>query len=236
MRFDSNIIPYLEGKEFSNGLIIPISAETENMDRFTFIEKKCFGKKVIHVGFADHIPLIPEKIKTNKWLHARLLKVCSQCIGIDVDKEAFDYVKNNYTYPDLYLHNVITDPPLPVIVQQQWDFMIMGEILEHVNDPVSFLKQLHEKYGTHVKQLIITVPNAWDFTNIRMAKNHKEFINTDHRFWFTPYTLAKVGIESGWRPAEFDFCQTHPQQRWFYRKIVKKYPAFRETLVMVFES
>ena len=236
MKFESNIMPYLEGKKFSNGLSFPIAAQTANLDRLTFIEEQCTGKKVVHVGFADHIPLIPEKIKNNNWLHARLLKVAEQCIGVDVDKEAFDYVQNNYSYPDLYLHNVITDSPLPVIMQQEWDYMIMGEILEHVNDPVSFLSQLHTKYGKNVKRLIITVPNAWDFTNIRMAKNHKEFINTDHRFWFTPYTLAKVGVLSGWHPAEFDFCQTHPPHKWIYRRIVKKYPAFRETLVMIFES
>jgi len=236
MKFSDDIIPYLKGEKFSNGLSFKISEQSENADRLTFIESKCNDKRIIHVGFADHIPLVPGKIKANTWLHARLLKVSTQCIGVDIDKEAVDFISKHYAYPGLYLHDILTEDPLPVITQQEWDYMILGEILEHVNDPVSFLSQLHSKYGKYVKRLIISVPNAWDFTNIRMAKNHKEFINTDHRFWFTPYTLAKVGVLSGWHPYEFDFCQTHPPHKWIYRKIIKKYPAFRETLVMIMEA
>ncbi|HTJ53434.1 MAG TPA: methyltransferase domain-containing protein [Cyclobacteriaceae bacterium] len=236
MKIDSRIVPYLVGKEFSNGVVFPIATKYSNQDRISYIVKECTDKRVIHIGFADHTPLIPTKIENNTWLHARLLKVCKKCIGVDVDKEAFDFVTNNYSYPDLYLHNVINDEPLTAIVNEKWDYMVMGEILEHVDDPVSFLKQLHEKYGAYVKKLIITVPNFMDFINIRMAKNHKEYINSDHRFWFSPYTLAKVGTRAGWKPLEFEFSQSHQPQRWLYRKIVERYPSFRETLIMIFES
>jgi hypothetical protein len=236
MKFENSIYPYLEGKKFSNAFSFPISKKNKNVDRVTYIEKRCEGMKVIHVGFADHVPLIPDKIKNNTWLHDRLVKKSVRCIGIDINREAFDFIKNNYDYKDLYLHDIIGDAPLPAIIDQEWDYLVMGEILEHVNDPVTFLNQLHTKYGKYVKHLLISVPNALDFTSIRMAKNHKEFINTDHRFWFTPFTLAKIGQLSGWRPSEFEFCQTHLPDRWVYRKIIERYPAFRETLLMIFET
>lgn len=236
MKIDSRITTFLEGKQFTNALTLPISEKSSNINRLSFIESKCIDKKVIHIGFADHLPLIASKIKNNNWLHARLLKVADKCIGVDVDKEAFDFICANYSFPDLYLHDVIRDAPLPAIIDGQWDYMILGEILEHINDPVTFLNQLVTKYGKYVKRIIITVPNALDLTNIRHAKNHKEYINSDHRYWFTPYTLAKVGTIAGWHPVEFEFCQTHPAPTWYYRRFLKKYPAFRETLVMIFES
>ena len=236
MKIDSGITTFLEGKKFTNALTLTISEKNGNTDRLSYIESKCIDKRVIHIGFADHLPLIDKKIKSNNWLHARLLKVTSKCIGVDVDKEAFEYIHKNYSYPDLYLHDVIRDAPLDTITSQQWDYMVLGEILEHINDPVLFLNQLISKYGKYVKKIIITVPNALDLTNIRHAKNHKEYINSDHRYWFTPYTLAKVGTMAGWHPEEFEFCQTHPAPTWYYRRLLKKYPAFRETLVMIFQS
>jgi len=235
MKFEDDVFPYLEGKKFSNGFSFPISAKTKNVDRLTYIENRCEGMKVIHMGFADHVPLIANKIKNNIWLHGRLVKKSKRCIGIDIDDEAFEFVKRNYEYKDIYLHNIIADAPLPAIINEEWDYFVMGEILEHVNDPIGFLKQLHTKYGNYVKHLMITVPNALDFMSIRMAKNHKEYINTDHRFWFTPFTLAKVGQLSGWKPKEFEFCQTYLPDKWIYKKILERYPAFRETLIMIFE-
>jgi hypothetical protein len=235
MKFEENIFPYLEGKKFSNAFSFPISVKTKNVDRLTYIEKRCAGAKVIHMGFADHLPLIASKIKNNLWLHDRLVRQSSRCIGIDIDQEAFDFIQANYDYQDLHLHNVTADAPLPAIINEEWDYFVMGEILEHVNDPVTLLSQIHRKYGKYVKHLMVTVPNALDFTSIRMAKNHKEYINTDHRFWFTPFTLAKIGQLSGWKPREFDYCQTFLPDRWIYKRIIEKYPAFRETLIMIFE-
>ncbi len=236
MKIDENSIPYLEGKKFSNSLIFPVSYEYVNMDRLSYLEAKCANKKVVHIGFADHIPLVPEKIKNNKWLHQRLLNVSSRCIGVDVDAEALDYFAKNYSYNDIYLHDVVNDPPLQQIVAEKWDYMVLGEILEHVDNPVSFLTGLVNKYGQYVQRILITVPNAVNLMNVRMAKNHKELINSDHRFWFTPFTLAKVGTMAGWKPVEFDYCQNHAPGKWIFRQILKRYPAYRETLIMTFES
>jgi len=236
MKFESSLKPYLEGKKFSNGISFRIASASQNIDRLSYIEDFCRDKKVIHLGFADHLPLISEKILNNNWLHSRIINVASKCIGIDVDKDAIEYIQKHYSYPDLYLHNIITDAVLPAITNDQWDVMVLGEIVEHLDNPVAFLAELHKKYGKNIKQLIVTVPNALDFTNIRMAKNHKEAINSDHRFWFTPYTLARVAVAGGWQPDNFDFCQTFLPHKWYYRWIVNKYPAFRETLVMVLNS
>src|SRR5688500_8435679 len=103
MKIDSGITSFLEGEKFTNALTFTISGQNQNKDRLSYIESKCIDKRVIHIGFADHLPLIEKKINSNTWLHSRLLKVCSKCIGVDVDKEAFDYITQKYQYPDLYL-------------------------------------------------------------------------------------------------------------------------------------
>ncbi len=73
MKFEKKIDPYLEGTSFSNGLIVQIAEGMESArDRLQIIENLVAGRSVIHVGCVDHIPLLDEKIKKNRWLHARM--------------------------------------------------------------------------------------------------------------------------------------------------------------------
>ena len=236
MKIAQESIPYLKGDKFTNSHTFSYSGECDNVDRITYLENLCRNKKVIHIGFADHLPLVPKKMEDNTWLHKRLTGVSAKIVGVDVDLEAIQYFSKNYSIPDIYLHDIINDAPLPAIIGEQWDCMILGEILEHVDNPVQFLKQLQEKYGAYAKEIIITVPNAMNLMSIRMAKNNKEFINSDHRYWFTPFTLAKIGFRAGWEPDEFFYSQTNMPGRWIFKKIIQKYPAYRETLIMTMKS
>lgn len=236
MKIVSESFPFFKGEKFSNSYTLPYPGGCENLDRLSYLENICRNKKVVHIGFADHLPLVPKKMENNTWLHKRLMDVCEKVIGVDVDAEAIEYFTNNYTIPDLYLHNVIEDAPLAAITNEKWDCMILGEILEHVDNPVLFLNGLYEKYGKYVKEIIITVPNAMNLMSIRMAKNNKELINSDHRYWFTPFTLAKVGFRAGWQPFEFFYSQTNMPGKWIFKKIIQKYPAYRETLIMIMKS
>ena len=57
---------------------------------------------------------------------------------------------------------------------------------------------------------VITVPNALCFTRKAVFMNGFERINTDHRYWFTPYTIAKVMYEAGIMPEECCFVSYAP--------------------------
>ncbi len=236
MKIDPAFLPFLKGSKFSNSLVFPVSNGGANKDRLTLLIEKCKSKRIVHIGFADHIPLVEGKIKANTWLHKRLLAVAEKVIGVDISEEAIAYFKANHSFPDLFLHDVINDEPLAAITAERWDIMLLGEILEHVDNPVDFLKRLLEKYGSYVRAIIISVPNATCLMNFRMARLHKEYINSDHRFWFTPYTLAKVGLQAGWQPVEFEYCQNNDPGKWFFRRAIRRHPALRETLVFTFES
>ena len=71
-------------------------------------------------------------------------------------------------------------------------------ILEHVGDPVSFLKGVKRNLGSNVERIIITVPNAYSAEHCSYVNGYgREVLNSDHKFWFTPYTLLKVMTEAG---------------------------------------
>jgi hypothetical protein len=125
--------------------------------------------------------------------------------------------------------------------------MVMGEILEHVDIPVLFLKQIRENYKKNISQILITVPNAFSYRNMKSIKENKEVINSDHRYWFTPYTLAKIVYLAGYTVDEFFFTDEMHNKTGLKSKLfvipflkkkllfnkIKKYPALRINLVMI---
>ncbi len=233
MRFEPATIDFLEGKKFSSSEPFKVAeAQQEIILRLDYLEKLAAGKKIVHIGFADHLPIIRQRVETNMWLHKRLMHSAERVIGIDIDREATEFVQREFGIEDLYLHNLETDPPLAVITSESWDYMILGEIVEHLDNPVAFLKNIREKYGANVRRLVITVPNAMRRHNWKMALRGIEQINTDHRFWWTPFTLAKVAQQAGFKVEGFEFCEGYPVKKWHWQQVLKRWPMLREGLIM----
>ncbi|MDD5764791.1 MAG: hypothetical protein PHW79_00875 [Candidatus Marinimicrobia bacterium] len=236
MKFENKLLPFLSDNQFSEALKVKISEkETSVLSRIEYIETLVSGKNIIHVGCVDHISLIQWKIDNNIWLHKRLSDCTKRCLGIDLNEEGIQYLKTKLNYQDVIRLNIAKEFPTTEIISQTWDYMIVGEILEHLNEPISFLTSIKQKYSGIIDRIVITVPNAFRLPNFLFAKKHIEYINSDHRFWFTPYTLAKLLSDAGMKFEEFQFCHDYPLARKsIIRKIIlKKYPAFRNVLVMI---
>jgi hypothetical protein len=236
MKFSDEIIAYLHGQKFSSGLPVKIaSPEWKIKMRIDHIVEWVRDKKVIHVGCADHLPLIRQKIKKNTWLHKRLLDVSGRCIGIDLDSGAVEYLQHELQLPDILCLDIITDPVPDLIKTQKWDYMVLGELLEHLDDPIDFLKSIGEKYSAYVDKIIISAPNAFGIENFINIFKYYELNNTDHRFWFTPYTLAKNLIRAGLTVESYELCagwRWGPQ--YILRKILLRiFPGFRNKIVMI---
>jgi len=235
MNFDKDIEKYLSGSEFTDALNCTIAKKEKSIPfRIEFIESVITGKRIIHMGCVDHLPIIEEKIKKNTWLHNRLVEKSEFCLGIDINEEGIDHMKK-MGYPDVICHNIIEDIPCPEIINTKWDYMIMGEILEHVDNPVMFLSSIKEKYSGCIDKIIITVPSAFRYVNFKYILKGIEKINSDHRYWFTPYTLAKIVSSAGLKVESFQMCETDEfSKSGFVKKFVlKRYPGLRDILLMI---
>jgi len=228
----ASILDFLSGKAFSNGLQISFP-DQEYITRIEFLERICTGKNVIHIGFADHIDLIESKIRNNQYLHTRLLNVTNKCFGIDINCEAVSFAKNKLGISDVYCLDLLSEEVPEGFMNISWDFAILGEIIEHVNNPVMFLEKLRAKLKNICKNLIITTPNAFRISNFEYALRGLEVINTDHRYWFTPYTLMKVATEAGLKIANIYFADSFVDER--NKNLVSKIPLLREDLILIAE-
>lgn len=148
------------------------------------------NKKVLHLGCTDHLSIIKYKLERGIYLHRQLSYVTNKCLGIDINREAADFLKsegiNNIIISD------ITKPGIKPICQENWDFLLMAEVLEHIGDPVSFLKEIKNNYKDYIHGVIITVPNVFGLIHLSPALNTgTESINSDHRYWFTHILCAR---------------------------------------------
>lgn len=223
---------YLKGEKFDSGLKVTISFPNAPLVfRQDLIKELVRDCAILDMGCADHAPLIETKLRQKNWLHAELASVARRCVGLDVDEEAIAIAQRlGFT---IYKHNVLTDPVPDLLKGEHWDYMVLGEVLEHIGNPVFFLQQIYTKYHGLVDRLMLTVPNAFRALNYQAVQQHLEFINSDHRFWFTPYTLCKVVSEAGFTPERFCFAQGPGLLYGRTKGLLEQYPALRDHIVLI---
>jgi 2-polyprenyl-3-methyl-5-hydroxy-6-metoxy-1,4-benzoquinol methylase len=243
VRFGSEVLPYLRGESFSNGLRLRIAhTESTTPDRLAMLDSLLRNKRVVHVGCCDHVPLIKHKLAADTWLHSRICRVATSCYGVDTSAEGIELMRGELGYVEVANADIVRDE-VPAIKNQDWDYMVLGEILEHLDDPVGFLTSIRQRYRANISRVLITVPNALSLLNLRFAFHHQECINTDHRHWLSPYTLGRMLISSGMQPEEFFFCEPFPAHDSWRRRLqprvavvsflLRRYPALREGLIMI---
>jgi 2-polyprenyl-3-methyl-5-hydroxy-6-metoxy-1,4-benzoquinol methylase len=190
-------------------------------------------KRVLHIGCTDHIEIIALKIQQQNLLHQQLSGIASVCLGVDIDVEAAEYLRargiENIIIAD------ITQPGISQITESRWDYLLLAEILEHVDDPVLFLKAIATNYREHINGVIITVPNAFGLIHMSTALNEGvEALNRDHRYWFTPYTLCKVAHHAGLSPDKITMCANEYAAPFMeqHRETLQDKPLLLDTVVL----
>jgi len=238
MRLSENTLDYLAGRAYSNGLQVAFEysgTDRRYRSRSDILAEMSAGKDIIHIGCVDHdIPSIERKIKRNKWLHAILCSTANRCYGVDIQEAGIDYLRSRLGYTDVAALDILTQAN-DVLDGQHWDYVFAPEVLEHTDDPLGFLTGLRQRFSGNAGELVITVPNAFARENHRNAGRGIEVINSDHRFWFTPYTLAKLAVLAGLRVNDIIMCRHGRVKR---RSVLKntyfrKHPLLRSDIVAV---
>lgn len=204
MKFLNKDLPYLSGEKFSEGLDIRFSGHSVRQSRLEYLKTLATGKKVIHFGCADHQPLIKQKIAQNNYLHKILTDSASLCYGLDINVECLNFLRKEIGFTNVFEFDLFKDKLPAEVLDNHYDYVIMGEILEHVENPVLFLQKMKEVFAPICDRIIITVPNSFSLVTQLKSLRGIEYINTDHKFWFTPFTLAKVAMAADLCPEEMD--------------------------------
>ncbi len=217
---------YLSGKKFSSGLALKIPSN-DYLDLKEFISDYVRNKKVLHIGFADHPEIIDKKIKNDGWFHLHIMNSAKEAFGVDLNCMAVEYVKRTYNIPNVYCGNIENVDEIPKEIDKVWDAVLILDVIEHVDNPISFLKSV--KDNLRFKELIVSAPNALRIENFVNAKKNLEVNNTDHRYWFSPYTLSKIITISGFNIRGILMIDRYRKRS--FRKC--KNPLFRDTVIII---
>ena len=238
MRIPDQYNPYLKGDEYMNVFRVKFIYEKEDwqyVSRMDILRELSENKKVVHFGCVDHnVSVIERKIKSNKWLHKILCDSAERCYGVDINEEGIRYLRDNLGYKDVEAVDILCSESV-VINKDKWDYLFIPEVLEHVNNPVEFLEKIRGKFSSNVDKVVITVPNAFSTGNFRNARRGFERINSDHRYWFTPYTMCRIAVESGFCIGKIIMCRRGRirKGRILQNYYLKRHPLMRDNILII---
>lgn len=170
-----------------------------NNNRDNVIKSICKNKSVLHIGAADS-PYTELKISKNLLLHKKLESTSSKLVGIDIDQNAINYLKdngiNNILNIDLMGDNIFK--------LGEFDVIVFGETIEHLNNIGFFLDRI-KKLMHKDTLLVVSTPNARSFDQILCTLFGYEVIHEDHLVNFTYASLLQMMKKNGFNIESFYF-------------------------------
>jgi hypothetical protein len=156
---------------------VVVDSSSQDVSRLDFLTPLVRDLKVLHVGFVDY-PIT----KPKKNLHLRIAPACKRIDGIDPN--ATDEIKSVLSVPNGDIYDSWNNVP------NDYDVIIVPEVIEHVDNVALFLQQLDQVKG----KLIITAPCAYKLSGNFREENglYIETVHPDHNCWYSPYTLKNV--------------------------------------------
>lgn len=201
--------------------------------RTRFIVEMSKRKRTLHVGACD-APFTKRKFLENNLLHQHLSRTTSTLLGIDIDNDSINYLKDN-GISNIQYFNIEEYGKLDFNAE----IVIFGETIEHlmnVNNSLLSIAELMQKGS----KIIITTPNVFYVKNVINCMRGFEICHPDHKVGFTPYTLTAMLEHSGFKCQEVNFSfidrPERPFSSYMFKAISTAFPLLAENLIVIAEK
>ena len=197
-----------------------MSKKIELVQRVEFIKNISAGKKVLHLG-CTNFPYTQDSIDNGMLLHFALQKTAKELYGFDFDQEGIDILSENGTKN---LFQADLEKLDNVQLEETFDVIIAGEMIEHLNNPGLFLQGI-QRFMNAETSLVITTVNAYSalrfmIYGLRGKGGENEPVHPDHVYYFSYKTLSLIVERANLKVAGFYFydigTEHRPFNRWFY--------------------
>jgi SAM-dependent methyltransferase len=205
-------------KRFQYTPLEPMEVEGP-VSRLQYVTSHCRGRVVLDLGCLDETAQV--KCETSHWLHGEIAKVAKNVTGVDNSKEVpVEGLRRSAN--DLILHgdvNCLEEVARGIDV----DVLVAGELIEHLSEPLSFLRQLQRLYRG--RELILTTPNATSASNVLLALGKRESNHHDHLQVYSIKTLNTLCMRAGFE--DWDIVPYHV----YYTEMILRSTGLRRLLV-----
>jgi hypothetical protein len=185
------------------------------VDRIQFIARACAQCRVLDLGAMDETALAAKR-GLGAWLHEEI----SGCaLAVDgIDNSVHVPAEGLRTGPNATIRRGdVTAPELLVsALEHTPDVVVIGELIEHLENPLQFLKRLAGIKRLSGKTLILSTPNAMALHNVLIGLVQRESTHRDHLCIFSYKTLATLCARAGfveWEIIPYYSRFTEMQQR-----------------------
>ncbi len=149
-----------------------------------YVVTRIQGKKVLDVGMVAHSE---NRLSQSNWRHEIIRKNANYCLGIDILEKLVNQLKEND-------YNVqCVDATSDFDIGDKFDIVFLGDVIEHVDNPVKLLK-FSKRHLTKDGVILASTPNPFSRKFIRQVrKNDTSIVNLDHIAWITPTMALEIG-------------------------------------------
>jgi SAM-dependent methyltransferase len=211
------------------------------VQRLDIILELCSGKRVLHLG-CTNAPYTEEAIRDNMLLQFALEKVAADVWALDADRQGIEILESHGSKQILFgdLEN-LDDLDL----DQEFDVIVAGEMIEHLNNPGSFIKGV-KRFMNRDSILLLTTINAYCamrffYYGFRGRNGRSEPVHPDHVAYYS-YSTLKVLLDRHDLPIDrflyYDIGREHrPHTPWFLKLVndlcVKVAPQWADGIIAI---
>ncbi len=147
----------------------------------------CRDKKVLHIGCVDS-GMMKKRIAENNYLHHQIYKVAKKLIGIDIDNDGIQLLKNEGY--DVETVNVEIDKERLIALTKDVDVIVIPEVVEHLSNFGLFLDNLCSCHFDG--EILISTPNSFSYRITEILSQGVELVHPDHNCYFSLITLTTI--------------------------------------------
>ncbi len=172
----------------------------------------CAGKDVLDVGCVgqDRGPGTPG------WLHGRIAAAARSAVGVDIVPEGVERLRAA-GYDALLAGEIAAHG-------RDADVIVMADVIEHVDDPVGFLRH-YARFLRPAGALAVTTPNPFFAAQfLRLLRGLPVSVNDEHTAWFDPRVFSEIVARAGldlrafyWLEDRTDLSRRGAGERRLYR-------------------
>ncbi|MBL8473232.1 MAG: methyltransferase domain-containing protein [Rhodocyclaceae bacterium] len=157
-------------------------------DLVGYATRRMQGRRVLDIGVVSHAMHYVDK---PGWRHAEVRRAASYCLGVDILEAAVNELNARG-------FNVrCVDATSEADLGERFDVVFIGDVLEHVNNPVGLLAFA----GRHLApggRVLVSTPNPFSRKFFRrFQREGVVVVNLDHVAWISPTMALELGRRAG---------------------------------------
>lgn len=142
---------------------------------------------MLHVGCVGGLQGSTPAVESPLWVHRYLLGAFDEVWGIDLSPERIGRLR------ELGIPNVYAANAQDFSLDQSFETIVAGELIEHLPNPAAFLRSARRHLAPNGR-LIVTTPYVFgiEFVLYALFKYPRTCPNPEHTIWLCPTTLRNL--------------------------------------------